>query len=182
MNRLVGALTRHPEVIDLFAGSQRAPFDMLLRGLGEDLLSEPERHIIRRRAIGRHFRASYLPTISSGDWQGALSQAASRTTSRSGWWTVMVPAADGRSGLTVPQNGSSSELVALFTLPHDDPGILVYDPALGSVTVLVSEPHCGVPSLGKCLPGTCEGCRAATIRDRATGTIGIKCLCSHQGG
>jgi hypothetical protein len=176
----VTALTAHPEVIGLFAGQERAPFDLLLRGLGDDLLSGPERQIIRSRAIGRRLQPGYLPTISFGDWQGALSQAANRTTGRSGWYTVMIAAFDGLSGLTAPQDGSSSELIALFAPPYDDPAILVYDPALGSVTELASELHCGAPSRGRCSPGTCGGCHAATVRDKATGGIGIKCVCPDQ--
>lgn len=182
MNRLVTALTAHPQVIELFAGQERAPFDVLLRRLGDDLLSGPERQIIRSRAIGRRLQPSYLPTISFGDWERALSLAASRTTGRSGWYTVMIPAADGLSGLTAPQNDSNSELIALFALPYDDPAILVYDPALGSVIELAGEPHCGVPSRGLCSPGTCGGCHPAKVRDKATGSIGIKCVCPDQKG
>lgn len=183
MNRLVNALMARPQVIDETAGHERAPFGTLLEALGDDLLSGPERGILQSDpALSRRLQESYLPAISAAQWQDALTMAGNRTAASSGWWTVMIAAPGGRRGVTAPQNGSAPELVALFTPPYSHPGVLIYNPALRSVTELADGAHCGLPSRGRCAPGRCGGCVPATVYDAAAGGMGIKCVCPDQQG
>jgi hypothetical protein len=181
VNRLVSALIARPQVIDRTAGYDRASFELLLDALGDDLLSGRERDPLRSDpALSRRLREGYLPIISASEWQDALSLAANRTASSSGWRTVMIAAVGGHAGLTAPQDSSLPELVALFTGSYNDPGVLIYDPTLRSVTALPGGAHCGVPSRGLCSPGACGGCAPATVYDTATGGRGIKCVCPDQ--
>jgi hypothetical protein len=181
MNRLVNALIAHPQVIEQMAGQEEAPFGSLLDALGDAVFSEPELHRIQDDLqLRQRLETSYLPTISAPDWEYALSLTENRTAISSGWWTVMIAGTSGHFGLTAPQNGPGPEQVALFTGPADSAWILVYDPALGTVSEVTGLPHCGAPSRGRCHEGSCHGCAAAEVYDEATHSTGIRCLCSHQ--
>lgn len=183
MNRLVNALMARPQVIERTAGHEDARFGSLLDALGDTVFSESELHRIQDdRPLRQRLEESYLPTISAPDWEYALTLTENRTAINSGWWTVMIPGTSGHFGLTAPQDGSASELVALFTGPAASAGILVYDPALGAVKDVTGGPHCGPPSRGRCGEGICYGCAAFEVYDEATHSTGIKCMCSHRPG
>jgi hypothetical protein len=181
MNRLVNAVIARPQVIEQAAGQERASFEFLMRVLGNDLFSDPERQLIEGDPeLRSRLHGGYLPTISATDWEHALSLTANRTAASSGWWTVMIPATDGRSGLTAPQDGSETALVALFTGPPENVRVLAYDPANGSAVEIASGRHCGRPSRGLCGLSRCPNCVAVEVYDQATGGPGIKCICPHQ--
>jgi hypothetical protein len=181
MNRLVNALIAHPEVVEQAAGQEDARFGSLLDTLGDVVFSESElRRIQNDPQLRQRLETSYLPTISAPDWEHALSLTENRTAVSSGWWTVMVAGTSGHFGLTAPQDGSRSELVALFTGPTASAGILAYDPALGAVIDATGGPHCGPPSRGLCDKRNCPGCNPAEVHDPATRLTGIKCSCLHQ--
>ena len=180
VNRLVRALIAHPQVIEQTAGQQDPSFGLLLDALGDAMLSESELHLIQNDPqLRQRLETSYLPTISAPDWNDALSLTENRTTTNSGWWTVIVAGTSGHFGLTAPQEGSGTELVALFTGPAASAWILAYDPALGTLSEAAGKPHCGAPSRGRCYEGTCHGCIPYEVYDEATHS-GIKCMCSHQ--
>jgi hypothetical protein len=182
VNRLVEALLARPHVIDLAVQEEATPFDLLTEMLDDALFSRSEREVIvGDPGLHRRLRAGYLPTITAPDWDGALTLADRNGGGGSGWWTVMIAAPGGGVGLTVPQDSSEDKLVALFTGPADDAGTLVYDPATGSVFDLSRQAHCGPPSRGRCAPGTCGGCRARKVWNKATG-FGIACRCPDQAG
>jgi len=177
---LVEALRARPQVINLVGQGEVAPFKLLMETLGEALFNEPEREsIVGDAGLRRSLGAGYLPTITAPDWDGALSLAERDGVGGDGWWTVMIPAPTGGVGLTVPQDSSAAELVALFTGPVDNAGTLVYNPATGSLIDLSPGGHCRPPSRGRCAPGTCGGCRARRVWDKAAG-LGIKCRCQDQ--
>jgi hypothetical protein len=181
MNRLVNALIAHPEVVEQTAGQEDARFGSLLDTLGAAVFSESElRRIQNDPQLRQRLETSYLPTISAPDWEHALSLTENRTAVNSGWWTVMVAGASGRYGLTAPQDGPGTDLVALFTGPAASAGILAYDPALGTVIDVTGGPHCGPPSRGRCDKRNCPHCDPAEVYDPATHSTGIKCLCPHQ--
>jgi hypothetical protein len=181
VNRLVEALIARPQVIEQAAGAQDPGFGLLLDALGDALFSESELYRIQNDPqLRQRLEKSYLPTISAPDWEHALSLTENRTASSSGWWTVMVAGSSGRFGLTVPQDGSRAELVALFTGPANSTWVLVYDPALGTVSDVSGAPHCGAPSRGICDKQNCSGCDSAEVYDETTQSIAIKCVCPHQ--
>jgi hypothetical protein len=86
-------------------------------------LSESELHRIQNdRQLRRRLETSYLPTISAPDWDDALSLTENRTTTNSGWWTVMVAGTSGHFGLTAPQEGSGTELSHCSRAQRPAPG------------------------------------------------------------
>jgi hypothetical protein len=178
VNRLVKALLERPDVIDLAVQREAAPFDLLLETLGDALLTGPERESIGSdMELIQRLRAGYLQTITAPVWEAALTLAEGAPVREAGWWTVMLPASNGRRGLTVPQDSAEAELVALFTGPTDDARTLVYDPTTSSVADLL-ETHCSNPPIwGLCVPGTCGGCRAQPVWDPATNSKSIMCRC-----
>jgi hypothetical protein len=181
VNRLVNALITYPQVIEQMAETENASFVSLLDALGNAIFSVPELYRIQDdRPLRQRLEAGYLPTITAAQWEYALSLTENRTTISSGWWTVMIAGTSGHFGLTAPQNGSESELVALFAGPAPTEGILVYDPVLGTISEVDGGPHCGPSSRGRC-KGRCNGCVAFEVYDESTHSTGIKCLCPHQG-
>jgi hypothetical protein len=180
VNRLVDVLLARRDVVDFAVQRGVASFELLLTTLDESLFSEAEREVIEDdRQLSRRLRAGYLPTITAPDWDGAVSLAGPDTADGAGWWTVMIPATTGVAGLTVPQNQSDIELIALFIGPPDNADTLIYDPTMGSLVDLTLGAHCGAPSRGRCAAGTCGGCRPRKVWDKATG-IGITCRCQDQ--
>lgn len=188
MNRLVKALIERPQVIDPPATEKRADrkrvtFGQLLDALSDVLFSERELGYLQSNPqVCQRLELSYLPTITALEWDRALSLAEDRTADNSGWWTAMVAGASGRFGLTVPQNGSRNELIALYTGQEDDAKLLVYSPAKRTVREVTDGPHCGPASLGECLKGICGTCRSFRVYDKAAGGEGIRCKCYHQTG
>jgi hypothetical protein len=183
MNRLVDALLARQEVIGLMTRPDAVSFRELLDALGEAMLSRPEQERVFGAAdLASRLEAGYLPVISAPDWEHAISLAQGPTATESGWWTVMIPAPDGRSGVTVPQDSSASPRLALFTGASGRAGVLAYDPALGEIGEYPGEAHCGPPSRGLCDPGVCRGCTAFPIYDRKTRSMAIKCMCPDQVG
>jgi hypothetical protein len=181
VNRLVNALIAHPQVIEEMARHEDARFGPLLDVLGDAAGPGSELHGIKDDPqLRKRLESGYLPTVSALDWDDALSLTENRIASNSGWWTVMIPGTSGRVGLTAPQDGSPSGLVALFTGPASSARILVYDPTPSSVNEITGGPHCGPSSLGRCHEGICHDCAAFEVYDEATHTVGIKCMCSHQ--
>jgi hypothetical protein len=185
VNRLVNALIAHPRVIEIIAGHEDAPkdipFESLLEALGDAVFSRSElRRIQDDLQLRQRLVSSYLPTISAPDWEDALSLTENRTAINSGWWTVMIAGTSGHFGLTAPQDGSESDLVALFAGAAASAVILAYDPALGTVIKVTGGPHCGLSVRGRCFEGTCHECAAFEVYDEATHSTGIKCMCSHQ--
>jgi hypothetical protein len=123
VNRLVRALIARPQVIEQTAGQQDPSFGLLLDALGAAVLSESELHRIQNdRQLRRRLETSYLPTISAPDWDDALSLTENRTTTNSGWWTVMVAGTSGHFGLTAPQEGSGTELSHCSRAQRPAPG------------------------------------------------------------
>jgi hypothetical protein len=181
VNRLVSALIAHPQVIEETAGREDLRFGRLLDALGNEVFSESELHRIQSDPhLRERLEAGYLAAITAVGWEHALSLAENRTATSSGWWTVMIAGPSGRFGVTVPQDDSRAELVALFTGPADSAAVLVYDPALVTVGEAVDGPHCGPPSRNRCNTARCSGCKISEVYDRATHSSGIKCLCPHQ--
>jgi hypothetical protein len=181
MNRLVKALIARPQVIEQTAGQGDPSFGLLLDALGDLVFSGSELQRIQADLqLRQRLETGYLPTISAPDWNYAMSLTENRTAIKSGWWTVMVAGASGHFGLTAPQDGSGSEVVALFTGPAASAEILVYDPALGTLGEVTGGPHCGPPSRGRCREGTCHGCEPFEVYDEASHSTGIMCMCSHQ--
>lgn len=189
VNRLVKALIERPQVIELMAGQgdqrldrQEDPrFGRLLDALDDALFSESELRRVRNDPyLRQRLGEGYLPTISAPEWDRALSLTENRAAINSGWWTVMVAGVSGHFGLTVPQDDSRAELVALFTGPLDSAQVLVYDPTLGMVREVTGGPHCGPPSRGDCFEGSCHSCKAYEVYDETSHLTGIKCMCSHQ--
>jgi hypothetical protein len=181
MNRLVTALIQRPQIIEQMAGQSEAPFAQLRDLLADVLFSQSElRRIQLDSQLRRRLERSYLPTISAPEWGNALSLTESRSASNSGWWTVMVAGASGRFGLTVPQDGSQAELIALYTGLAENARVIVYYPASATVDEAPDGPHCGPPSRGRCLEGSCRGCVAFEVYDEPSHSTGIKCMCSHQ--
>jgi hypothetical protein len=182
VNRLVKALIAHQEVIEQMAGQEDAPFATLVAALGDAVFSGPELHRIQDDLqLRQRLEKAYLPTITAPDWEYALSLTEDRTAINSGWWTVMMPGTSGKFGLTAPQNGPVSDLVALFTGPAASSGILAYDPVLGTVSEAAGGPHCGTPDKDAiCFEGRCHECKAHKVYDDTIHTLGIKCLCPHR--
>jgi hypothetical protein len=181
MNRLLDALLIRQDLIGLMRGRDAVSFRELLDTLGEAMLTNPEQErIFSTAALADRLEAGYLPLISAPDWEHALSLVRSPAGTESGWWTVMIPAPDGRRGVTVPQNGDLRSRVALFTGTPGDVRVLAYDPALGEIGEYPGEAHCGPPSRGICDPGVCHGCAPVPVYDRKTGSMAIKCICPDQ--
>lgn len=186
MNRLVKALIERPQVIDpqvieKTAYRKRVTFSQLLDALGDTLFSDRELGYLQSNPqVGQRLEQSYLPTITALEWDRALSLTEDRTAGNSGWWTAMVAGASGRFGLTVPQNGSRNELVALYAGQEDNAKLFIYSPAQRTVREVTDGPHCGPASLGKCLKGICGTCKSRRVYDKATYESGIKCMCDHQ--
>jgi hypothetical protein len=104
-----------PEVIAETGRRKRVTFSQLLDALGDALFSEGELGYLQSNPQVRQcLEQGYLPTITARVWSRALSKTEDRAAGNSGWWTVMVAGASGRFGLTVPQNGSRSKLLALY--------------------------------------------------------------------
>ena len=182
MNRLVNALIARPQVIEQTAGKGNVGFGLLMFALGDIVFSRSELHRIQDDLqLFQRLETSYLPTISAPDWKDALSLTENRAAVKSGWWTVMIAGTSGRFGLTAPQDAPGSELVALFDGPAASARILVYDPALGTVTEVTGGPHCGISTRGRCFEGICHDCVAFEVYDEADGA-GIKCICPHHPG
>jgi hypothetical protein len=182
MNRIVKALIERPQVIEETAGREDPRFGWLLDALGDALLSASELLRIQDDLQLQRLRESYLATITAPKWNRALSKTENRTAASSGWWTVMVAGTSGGFGLTAPQDGSGAELIALFTGQEKDTKVLVYDPALGTVSEITGGPHCGLSSHGLCFEGSCHGCLPYEVYDMKTHSSGIKCECSHEAG
>lgn len=181
MNRLINALLASQEVIGLITRPDTVSFRELLDALGEAMLSSPEQERVFGTAdLASRLEAGYLPVISAPDWKHALSLAQGPAATESGWWTVMIPAPDGRAGVTVPQDSSESSKLALFTGASRRVRVLAYDPALGEIREYPGEAHCGPPSRGLCDPGVCRGCTASPVYDRKTHSMAIKCTCPDQ--
>jgi len=178
MNRLVDALLANSEIVDLAARGEMAHFDLLVEALGDRLLSMPERELINRDDdLSQRLRAGYLPSITAQDWDGALRLTEGEEMAV-GWWTVMIAATTGTIGLTMPQDSSVTQLVALFTGPAPDAVVIAYNPVLGRFADLPPSAHCMAGPDGKCR-GTCGECRSNRVLDK-TGR-GIICSCPHQG-
>jgi hypothetical protein len=181
VNRLVNALIEHPQVIEQTAGREDARFGSLLDALGDAMFSGSELHRIQDDLqLRQHLETSYLPTISAPDWEHALSLTENRTAINTGWWTAMIAGTSGQFGLTAPQDGSGSGLVALFAGPPAKVRVLIYYPALGRVEELPVGRHCGPSSRGHCYEGACRGCTSRQVFDVATRSRGIKCMCQHR--
>jgi hypothetical protein len=179
VNRLVDALRTHRQVIDLALDRGEAPFELLVDALGDALLSGPERDLIGRDAeLSQRLNAGYLPVITAPEWDSALSEAAEDTSLGADWWTVMIPSASRAAGLTVPQDSSAADLVALFDGRGPDAQLLAYDPAVGAFADTSRTGHCAPPTRGRCGDGMCGQCQARRVWDKATG-MGIKCRCPH---
>jgi hypothetical protein len=190
MNRLVEAVLAQPEVVRLATRelvtsdgtvvmADSTDFGELLDRLGDAMLSPAEQARLGDETRYR-LAASYLPTIRAAEWEQALSLAEGRGATAAGCWTVMVPSADGRSGLTIPENGTPAELVALFTGPPGDARVIAYDPARDEITETPPGAHCTTPSRGRCDPGSCSGCAPFEVYDKKTKAKGIRCLCPDQ--
>jgi hypothetical protein len=178
VNRLVDALLARPDVVSRAVERDVVTFDFVLDALGEAALTRSEKQTVFDDAGLLHdLNASYLPTITAPQWDGALRLTRGEAIA-SGWWTVMIPAVSGLVGVTIPQDSSPTDLVALFTGPVNSAGTLVYDPTRGCLVDAPAGEHCASPSLGICRPGFCGGCRSVLVLDK-TGR-GIKCRCQHQ--
>jgi hypothetical protein len=181
MNRLVKALLTRPPVAELAIQPDSVPFDLLRDALGDALFSTTEWESLSRNAGAiRDLHTGYLPTINASDWNTALRLAEETVADgRAGWWTIMIPWGS-NFGLTVPQDSTGIELIALFTGPLSNSRTIAYDVTRGSV-IDVSATHCSPPSWGICAPGSCGGCKARQVWDPATRSKGIKCRCPDQG-
>jgi hypothetical protein len=188
VNRLVKALIERPQVIDpqvieKTTHRKRVTFSQLLDALGDTLFSQRELGYLQSNPdVRQRLEQSYLPTITALEWDRALSLTVDRTADNSGWWTAMVAGASGRFGLTVPQNGSRSELIALYAGQEDNAKLLIYSLARGTVREVTDGPHCGPASLGECLKGICGTCKSYRVYRKGTHGPGVKCMCDHQVG
>jgi hypothetical protein len=80
------------------------------------------------------------------------------------------------TGITVPQDSSATELIALFTGPLSDPRPLAYDLAARQLAELPAA-HCSPPSWAICAPGSCGGCKPFKFWDPVAGSEGLECRC-----
>jgi hypothetical protein len=151
--------------------------------LGAALFSETEwQSVAAKEELTQRLSAGYLRTITASDWDVALRLAEGVSSAGGpGWWTVMIPSADGQAGITAPQDFAEDELIALFTGPPDDAKTITYYPGQVSLADLSAE-HCSPPSWGICSPGICGGCKARTVWDSVTQSKGIRCRCPEQAG
>ena len=171
-----------PQATEKLAIRSRVTFGHLLDALGDTLFSKRELGDLQNNPeVRQRLEESYLPTITALEWDRALSLTGNRSTSASGWWTVMVAGASGRFGLTVPQDVSRREVIALYVGEENNAKMLVYSPARRTLREVTDAPHCGPASRGNCLKG-CGTCEATEVYDEATQITGIKCMCGHQTG
>ena len=147
VNRLVDSLLAHPEAIDQVAGEEEVSFDLLAGILGDHLLGGPEWEWESKPGVAelrRPLSVGYLPTISASEWDRAFRDAEDGLAGApGGWWTVMVPGTARDVGLTVPQDSSRADNVALFTgRPARDAQVLAYDRSRRSPVDLSRGSHC----------------------------------------
>src|SRR5262249_46872590 len=149
--------------------------------LGAAMFSETEwQSVAVEEALIQRLSVGYLKTITASDWDVALRLAEGVSSAGGpGWSTVMIPSADGRAGITAPQDSADDEIIALFTDPPWDRETIAYYPGQGSLVDLSAE-HCHPPSWGICSPGICGGCTARIVWDSATQSKGIRCRCPEQ--
>src|ERR1022692_442298 len=102
----------NPQVVELAVQKGRASFGSLVDQLGDTLLSRPERDFLfgDPNLLSR-LQAGYLRTITAPDWDGALRLTVGQEIATE-WWTVMIPAASGLVGLTLPEDSSRTALLA----------------------------------------------------------------------
>jgi hypothetical protein len=183
MNRLVKALVAQPSAVELAVQRNTVPFDLLRELLGAALFSEVEwGSVAAEEATIERLRDGYLQVIPALAWDFALGLAeVVSSAGGTGWRTVMIPSADGQAGITVPQDSSDEELIALFTDLPLGLETIVYYPGQGSLVDLSAE-HCRPPSWGVCSSGVCGGCKARIVWDSATQSKGIRCRCPEQAG
>jgi hypothetical protein len=176
VNRLVDAIVARPEAIDAGAGHERVQFQPLLDVLGGTLLTTAERERIQSDPdLEATLDSGYLPTITPQGWEDALRQAEEAVEDAPGWRTVMIPARSGNFGVTIPDDGSGADVLAMFAPPYAAPRLMTYHPATGTVNVSPGQVHCAPPSRGICEPGSCGGCRARKVRDRTGEAIMCRC-------
>jgi hypothetical protein len=181
MNRLVDALLANRGVIGVVVRPDSVSFSELLNRLGDAILDGPEQdRILGDPDLRSGLDAGFLPLISASEWERALSLARTGAAAGPGWRTVMIPALDGRSGLTIPEDSSARTLVALFTGSPGDVRVIAYDPVNGRLLEFAGQAHCGPPSRGDCFPGVCGGCYSSQVYDKKTGSIAIECRCPDQ--
>lgn len=180
MNRLVDALRLRRQLIDRAVPQGRMSYSLLADELGSAMLSDAERAVIEDHPeFLRRLSRGYLPIITAGQWNSALQNARPASGVGAGWWTVMVAATSGQAGVTVPQDSSRTNLVALFRDAQLGFRTEAYDPALETFLDTSADGHCSALVRGRCAPGECGGCSSERVWDKATGE-GIKCICSHS--
>lgn len=181
MNRLVKALIAQPLNAEVARRADRLPFGLLREALGASLFSGAEWEAISgNERVIRDLRTGYLPVVNSSDWTAALRLAdEADVNGGSNWWTVMIPLSHD-IGLTVPQDSSDADLIALFSGSLSSAQTIAYNLAQVQ-SAIVPVAHCSPPSWGICAPGSCGGCKACLVWDPVTKTKGITCRCPDRG-
>jgi hypothetical protein len=176
VNRLVDALRARPEVVDELTRHPEASLGKLVEALGPAALSDDPKLVRFAESLQRDRSTGFLPTISANDWNDALNRAGDGGTAETGWWTVMVAGTVGDRGLTIPQDGSESPLLAVFAGPRDRPQLFRLDVDAGRWRTGVPG-HCQPPSWGACAPGVCGGCELLKVWDAVSAGLALQCRC-----
>ena len=175
MNRLVTVLQHEPALVTEAARRERVDFTWLLEALGDKMMNNGELAALHAAPQAEATLSNgYLQAITGGEWDAVLGSSEEYPQHVSDWWTVMVPG-DSSLGLTLPEDASSDELVALLGGPPESAVPISWNPATLTLNV-VSADHCLPVTRDGCAPGTCGGCRSRRVYNKRTG-YGVECRC-----
>ena len=180
MNRLVTILQHEPALVTEAARRERVDFAWLLEALGDKMMNNRELVALHATPQAEATLSNgYLQAITDGEWDVVLRSSEEDPQHVSDWWTVMVPG-DSSLGLTLPEDASSDDLVALLGGLPGSAVPISWNPATLTLNV-VSADHCLPVTKDGCAPGTCGGCQGRRVYNKRTG-YGVECRCDDQVG